>query len=63
MDDIQIVVKFQRNKGVYVNFESVNKKKVDWDSITDEQYINMMEVAITTIADWREKYIAIPEVA
>jgi hypothetical protein len=54
---IQIVVKFQKDNSVYVNFESCNKHTVDWDSISDEEYIDMMNEAIRTITNWRNQYI------
>jgi hypothetical protein len=56
MKGIQLVVRFEKDNSVYVNFESSYKKKVDWDSISDEQYENMMKTAILTIEEWRQRY-------
>ena len=57
MEGIQLVVKFQKDNTVYVNFESSNKKKVEWDQISDKDYENMMKTAILTIEEWRLGYL------
>ena len=53
---VQIVVKFQQD-GVFVNFESTNKQKVEWDKISDKEYEDMMKTAIREIEAWRNSYI------
>jgi len=57
MNGVQIVVRFEKNNSVFVNFESAYKKKVEWDSISDEEYENMMKTAILTIEEWRRQYM------
>jgi len=52
---VQIAVKFDK-KGIYAKFESSNKQRVDWDSISDDQYIDMMEQAIVSIRNMLNNY-------
>ena len=53
--DIQIAVKFQKN-GTYVTFESSNKKRVDWDAISDSEYEWMIDEAISNLIEYKERY-------
>ena len=52
---IQLSVKFNKDD-ISANFESSNKKAVDWDSITDEQYECMMDVAIIAIKEIKKQH-------
>ena len=55
VNGIQISVKFGK-KCISTHFESSNKKKVDWDEYTDEQYIWMMKEALTCISNTLRDY-------
>ena len=57
VDGIQIVVKFQKDNTVFVGFESSNKKKVEWDQISDEEYDYMMKIASLEIEARRQEYL------